>query len=61
MTAPDALDEWFRAELAATMRPCPEVPREVRAGWAALAAEQARQLEEMCTGTTPELPFREAV
>ena len=24
MTAPDPLTAWFRAELAATMRPCPE-------------------------------------
>ena len=36
--APDALEEWYRAAIAETMRPCRELSREDRAAQAALAA-----------------------
>ena len=40
----DPLDEWYRAAIAETLRPCRELPREERATQAALAAIRDEQV-----------------
>lgn len=42
---PDPLDAWYRDALAETMRPCREIRRDIRAGWAAVAAIRNEELD----------------
>lgn len=50
----DPLDDWFRAELAATMRPCPELPFGERMAKRAADAVQQKRVEEMHAETVDE-------
>ncbi len=57
MVTPD--QELLRDAFLAELWPvCPEVPRDVRAGWAAVAEARDEQLAEW--RGNPELPLREA-
>jgi len=47
----DLLDLICRQMLAETLLPCREVPRDVRAGWAALAADRNAALHDMGLST----------